>query len=86
MAIVKTVRFQRRAQRAMLRHAADAQRIAAKVLAYAADPQSQANNVKRLKGGRSMFRLRVGGFRVIFVDEGDTIVVTDVGPPGSIYD
>lgn len=83
---MKKVRYQRRAQQAMPRHAADAPRIAAKVQAYAAHPQSQANNVKRLKGGRSMFRLRVGDYRVIFVEDRDTLVITDVWPRGSVYE
>jgi mRNA interferase RelE/StbE len=84
--MVKDVRYQRRAQRAMLKYAADAPRITAKVLAYAANPQSQANNIKRLKGARATYRLRVGDYRVIFVEDGDLIVVTDIGPRGSIYD
>ncbi len=83
---MKQVRYQRRAQRAMLKHAADARRIMEKMLAYAADPRSQANNVKRLKGGKATFRLRVGDYRVVFVEEGDMIIVTDLGPRGSIYD
>ena len=51
--------------------------IRAKIEAYAADPTSQANNVKKLQG-RDGYRLRVGDYRVIFE-------VLDVGPRGGIY-
>jgi mRNA interferase RelE/StbE len=57
-----------------------------KISAYAKNPGSQANNVKRLKGSPAVFRLRVGEYRVIFTERGDAIVVTKIGPRGSIYD
>ena len=41
-------------------------------------------DVKKLKG-RAGARLRVGDWRVIFYDERDTIVVTDVGHRREIY-
>ena len=56
-----------------------------KIAAYARDPRSQANNVKRLKG-RHFLRLRVGDFRVLFVEDRESIQVIDIGPRGSIYD
>ena len=67
------------------RYRSDAQRILAKVEAYAADPESQANNVKTMKGGYGL-RLRVGEFRVIFEETPDEIIVTKIGPRGSVYD
>jgi len=55
-----------------------------KISGYAGDPKSQTNNVKRLKG-RSLLRLRVGDFRVLFSEDRESIRVVDIGPRGSIY-
>jgi mRNA interferase RelE/StbE len=58
-------------------------RIVEKIEAYAANPDSQANNVKVLRG-REGIRLRVGDWRVIMVD-GEVLDVLDVGPRGGVY-
>jgi mRNA interferase RelE/StbE len=60
----------------------DAERIMARVAAYAADPAAQANNVRALQG-RPGLRLRVGDWRVIMPD-GAVLDILDVGPRGSI--
>ena len=52
--------------------------------AYAADPQSQANNVTALVG-REGIRLRVGDWRVIMHD-GEVLDVLKIGPRGGVYD
>lgn len=62
----------------------EAQRIRGKVLQYAADPASQANNIVRLQG-RDGYRLRVGDWRVIFDEDDRVIAVENVGSRGSIY-
>ena len=59
--------------------------IRAKIEAYAADPMSQANNVKKLRG-RSGIRLRVGDWRVIRDEQGQVLAVLDIGPRGRVYD
>ena len=59
-------------------------RIVGKIEAYAADPASQANNVKALKG-REGIRLRVGDWRVI-MEDGVVLAVLEIGPRGSIYE
>ncbi len=59
-------------------------RIVSKVEAYAADPASQANNVKALKGSDDI-RLRVGDWRVI-MNDGVVLTVTKIGSRGSIYE
>ncbi len=59
--------------------------IMAKIEAYAADPASQANNVKALKG-RVGIRLRVGDWRVIMDDQGNVLAVLEIGPRGGVYD
>lgn len=56
----------------------------AKIADYAADPASQANNVKSLKG-REGIRLRVGDWRVIMHD-GEVLDVLKIGPRGAVYD
>jgi mRNA interferase RelE/StbE len=61
-----------------------AMRIRDKILAFAADPASQANNVKTMADG-SHIRLRVGDWRVIMLG-GEVIDVLKIGPRGTIYD
>ena len=61
-----------------------AERIRAKVQAYAEDPRSQANNVKPLKG-EDAIRLRVGDWRVIMRDD-VVIAVVRIAPRGSAYE
>ncbi len=58
--------------------------IRSKIEAYAQDPASQAKNVKSLKG-RDGIRLRVGDWRVIMDDQGNVLVILDIGPRGGIY-
>lgn len=59
--------------------------IRAKIEAYAQDPNSQANNMKPLKG-REGIRLRVGDWRVIMDDQGNVLAILDIGPRGGVYD
>ena len=44
-------------------------------------------DIKKLKGHENLFRLRVGGYRIIYtIDNGELIVyVIDVGSRGQIY-
>lgn len=44
-------------------------------------------DVKRLKGSTDNYRLRVGGFRIIFCrdDENLIILVIEIGPRGEVY-
>jgi mRNA interferase RelE/StbE len=73
------------AAKSLRRYRSEAKRLMEKIQAYARDPSSQANNVKALHG-TSGSRLRVGGFRVIFEETPDEIVVTKIGPRGGVYD
>jgi mRNA interferase RelE/StbE len=61
-----------------------AARIRGKIAEYAANPASQANNVKALQG-RAGIRLRVGDWRVI-MDDGVVLEVLEIGPRGSVYE
>jgi mRNA interferase RelE/StbE len=69
---------------AMRRHRNMAGRIAAKLAAYAENPAAFANQVTELRG-LPLKRLRVGDFRVLFEESDDEIIVSDIGPRGSIY-
>ena len=71
------------ARKALRRHKAEAERILAKVDAYAADPTAFPK-VKMLAGTAGK-RLRVGDFRVIFEETATEVIVTDIGPRGGIY-
>lgn len=73
------------AAKALRKHRAEAERILAKIESYATNPASQARNVKTLKG-LNVRRLRVGDFRVVFEETQTEIIVTRIGPRGSIYD
>ena len=61
-------------------------RIVAKIREVAANPYGPNNNLTRLQG-RNGYRLRVGGWRVIYELEDDRFVmlVLEVGPRGGIY-
>lgn len=83
---MKQVSYTRAAIRALRRMPANtAQLVRSKIMAYATDPASQANNVKVLKG-RQGIRLRVGDWRVIMDDQGNVLAILDIGPRGGIYD
>jgi mRNA interferase RelE/StbE len=82
---MKEIAYRPAARKALRRMpVSTALRIVGKIEAYAADPASQANNVKALKG-RDGMRLRVGDWRVIMRD-GDVLDVLDVAARGSAYD
>lgn len=84
-ACMKPVTYTRSALKALRRMPRNtAERIMSKVDAYAADPASQANNVKPLKG-REGIRLRVGDWRVI-MDDGVVLAVLEIAPRGGVYD
>ena len=61
-----------------------ARRIREKIAAYADDPASQANNIRRLRGAGGLLRLRVGDWRVIMRD-GERLEILHVTTPGSAY-
>jgi mRNA interferase RelE/StbE len=84
-ALVKHVILLPLAAKALRKHRADAERILSKIEAYAANQASLANKVKSLQGS-SALRLRVGEYRVIFEETDSEIIVTKIGPRGSVYD
>lgn len=78
------VRYSKAAQQALVR--SNKRRIILdKIALLASDPAALENNVTRLKG-RTESRLRVQDWRVIFVIEGDTLMVRDIAPRSSAYE
>jgi mRNA interferase RelE/StbE len=63
-----------------------AKRIRSKVRLLASDPEALANNIKALKGGRGLMRLRVGDWRVIYTENLIVVNVIRVAPRGSAYE
>ena len=83
---MRAISYTRQALKALRRMPADtAQRIIAKIVQYAEEPETQANNVTALKG-REGIRLRVGDWRVIMNDDGVVLAVLEIGPRGSVYE
>ena len=81
---MRTVRYLREAQEALIRHRNVADRLRAKVREYAANPAAFPK-VRPMKGSPGK-RLRVGDFRVVFEETEDEIIVTKIGPRGSVYE
>jgi mRNA interferase RelE/StbE len=82
---VKPVRYNDAAQKDLGRHANMAERVYRAVAEYAAGTGAHANRVKPLKGTNTK-RLRIGDFRVVFVETATEIIVTKVAPRGDAYD
>ena len=82
----KPIEYSRDALRALQRmDRTTAVRIVAKIEQLATDPAALANNIKALKGGEGLMRLRIGDWRVIYRD-GMIIAVIRIAPRGSAYD
>ncbi len=80
---MKEIAFTPAAMRQWLNLSADIRkRIDAKLTVYAANG---SGDVKRLKG-RDGSRLRVGDWRVIFIEDGATLTIVAVGNRRDIYD
>ncbi len=62
-----------------------AERIVEKIELLAVDPAALANNIRRLRGGGGMMRLRVGDWRVIYDDQ-LVLAIIRIAPRGSAYE
>ena len=81
---MKPIIYKPAARKALRRMPANtALRIVGKIEDYAADPATQANNVKALRD-RTGIRLRVGDWRVI-MDDDVVLDVLEIGPRGGMY-
>lgn len=65
---------------------ATAKRIRSKVRLLAGDPAALANNIRALKGGGGLMRLRIGDWRVIYTEDLVVVKVVRVAPRGSAYE
>lgn len=78
-----SVRVHRRARRYQSRLPRDvSERIDAAIERLAG---GERVDVRAIQGLAGIFRLRVGPYRVIFREEGDTIVIEEIGPRGGAY-
>lgn len=83
---MKTITYSKKANMVLVRMPAnEARRIRGKIEQYAADPSSQANNVRKLQG-MDYYRLRIGDWRVIFREDGVIIDVVRIAPRGQAYE
>ncbi|MFB9983381.1 type II toxin-antitoxin system RelE/ParE family toxin [Mesorhizobium kowhaii] len=82
---MKQVIYLAAAIKSLRKHQSDAARIVAKITIYAETPEAMANNIKKLVGSDEM-RLRVGDYRIIFTETENEIIVSRIGPRGSIYE
>lgn len=62
-----------------------ASRIVTKIEQLATAPETLGNNVRALKGGDGLMRLRVGDWRVIYRD-GVVLRIVRIAPRGSAYE
>lgn len=65
---------------------ATSKRIRSKIRLLARAPEALANNVRAMKGGGGLMRLRIGDWRVIYTEDLVVLSVLKVGPRGSAYD
>ncbi len=82
---MKEVRYTRAAAKDLARHRTIAARVTAAMAAYALDPKAHANNVRQLVASPQK-RMRVGEFRVLFIETEALIEVGAVLPRGSAHD
>lgn len=82
---MKTLVILPAAAKSLGKHRAEADRILEKLETLATDPTALANQVKALSGSGAL-RLRVGNFRVVFEEAESELIVTRIGPRGSVYD
>ncbi len=82
------VRYQKQAARRLYGLPRNvAQRICARIDAIAANPYGEHPNATRIQGRDRDFRLRVGGWRVIYSinDEREILLVAKIDTRGQIY-
>lgn len=66
---------------------ATARRIVGKIGQLATDPESLANNIKRLTGKeRELLRLRVGDWRILFTMTLEIVGISRISPRSSAYE
>jgi mRNA interferase RelE/StbE len=85
--MAKRIEYSREAAKALARmDRSMSKRIRAKIGLLANNPAALAANVKALKGGAGLLRLRVGDWRVIYMEDLVVLRVVKVRPRGAAYD
>jgi mRNA interferase RelE/StbE len=85
--VTKHIEYSRDAVRTLTRiDRATSKRIRRKIEQLAREPEALANNVRALKGGGGLMRLRVGDWRVIYTEDLVVLLVVRVAPRGSAYE
>ncbi|MDR6431270.1 type II toxin-antitoxin system RelE/ParE family toxin [Brucella pseudogrignonensis] len=84
---MKQISYSREATKTLIKMPANtAKLIRSKIEQYAVEPASLSNNVKSLKGGEGLLRLRVGDWRVIFTEDGQILEIIKIAPRGGAYE
>jgi mRNA interferase RelE/StbE len=84
---VKQLAYSRQALKALRKMPANtAKRVRSKMRRYVASPQDLAKNVKALQGEPGYFRLRVGGWRVVFSENDKRVAIVRIAPRGRACD
>ena len=82
------VRYQKKAAQILIRISRNiAIRIRDKVELVARRPYESHVNVKPLKGRKNCFRLRIGGWRIVYLldDQSKTLLVAKIEQRGQVY-
>lgn len=82
---MKQVRYTADALRDLKRLGSMTARFRKALAEYAANPNAHANNVIQMTATPGK-RMRVGDYRIIFVETADVLTVTRIGPRSSVYD
>ena len=62
-----------------------ASKIREKIDLLATDRSNESLDVKPMAGSDGLYRLRVGGWRVIFSEDGVILSILKIGPRGDVY-
>ncbi len=83
----RRVEYSRDAAKTLMRiDRATSKRLREKIDLLATDPDALANNVRALRGGEGLMRLRVGDWRVIYTADLVILLVVKIAPRGSAYE
>jgi mRNA interferase RelE/StbE len=85
--VSRRVEYSRDAAKTLMRiDRATSKRLREKIDLLATDPDALANNVRALRGGEGLMRLRVGDWRVIYTADLVILLVVKIAPRGSAYE
>ncbi|MNW49099.1 Plasmid stabilization system protein [compost metagenome] len=63
------------------------ERVSNHLLLLTENPRNPELDIKKIQGESSMYRLRVGSFRILYMIEDNILIITviKIGPRGDIY-